>query len=155
MKRTSFLIVFTILGLFPAFSQNYQSDSTAIANIIQEVFVGMRESDTSKMVPHMHPNVKMQSLNAGERGNEISSLNDASGWLNAVANNTGDIWDEQIENLKINSDGAVAAAWMDYKFYLGDELSHCGINSLQFVKKDEKWKIIYIIDSRFKNNCSE
>jgi hypothetical protein len=73
--------------------------------------------------------------------------------LNAVAQNAGKVWDEQVDNVRILSDGMVAIAWMDYKFYLGDELSHCGINSFQFIKVDENWKIIYIIGSRKKENC--
>ncbi|WP_375580288.1 hypothetical protein ABWH96_04415 [Marivirga tractuosa] len=140
---------------FSAFTQSYASDSIQIAGIIKDVFDGMRESDTMKMAPHMHQNVKMQSLNVDGEGNNVSQLNGASGWLNAVAKNKGEPWNEQVDNLRILSDGAVATAWMDYTFYLGDKLSHCGINSFQFIKINEKWKIIYIIDSRFKKNCSE
>lgn len=154
MKKKSLLLAFVLLSSLPLFSQNYQKDSVQIAEIIHSVFDGMRESDTSKMAPYMHSNVKMQSLNVGENNNKISQLNGAQGWLNAVANNEGTVWDEQIDNLRINSDGAVATAWMDYKFYLGDQLSHCGINSFQFIKIDGKWKIIYIIDSRKKKKCN-
>lgn len=153
MKKTILLFFTTLFIAFPAFTQNHHSDSVQIADIIQDVFDGMRESDTSKMAPHMHPNVKMQSLTIDESGNKISQLNGAEGWLNAVANNKGAVYDEQVDNLRILSDGGVATAWMDYKFYLGDELSHCGVNSFQFIKIDEKWKIIYIIDSRKKENC--
>ncbi|WKK75988.2 nuclear transport factor 2 family protein [Marivirga salinae] len=155
MKKIIFFTTFIFFISFSAFTQSYQRDSTQIAEIIQDVFDGMRESDTTKMAPYMHPNVKMQSLNVDGEGNEVSQLNGAQGWLNAVAKNKGDVWNEQIDNLKIQTDGEVASAWMDYKFYLGDKLSHCGINSFQFIKMDGKWKIIYIIDSRFKSNCSE
>ncbi len=155
MKKIIFLTFFTLFISFSACTQSYQGDSTQIAEIIHDVFDGMRESDTTKMAPYMHPNLKMQSLNVDGGSNEVSQLNGAQGWLNAVAKNDGDVWNEQIDNLKIQTDGAVASAWMDYKFYLGDKLSHCGINSFQFIKMDGKWKIIYIIDSRFKSNCSE
>lgn len=154
MRKNILFIIFSFFISLSAFSQEHQSDSVAIADIVQNVFDGMRESDTSKMAPYMHGNVKMQSLSVDESGNKVSQLNGASGWLNAVAQNQGDIWNEQIDNLSIQSDGAVATAWMDYKFYLGDQLSHCGINSFQFIKIDGKWKIIYIIDSRKKNNCN-
>ena len=143
MKKILFLSGVILAYSFSVLSQNPQHDSTQIAKIIHDVFDGMRESDTSKMAPYMHPNVKMQSLNVDESGNKVSQLNTAQGWLNAVANNTGEVWNEQVDNLKINSDGALATAWMDYKFYLGEKLSHCGVNSFQFIKIDEKWKIIY------------
>lgn len=148
------LVCFALFISCNALAQNHQKDSIAIAEIIHNIFDGMRESDTSKMAPYMHQNVKMQSLSVDGKGNKVSPLNGASGWLDAVANNKGEMWDEQIENLSIQSDGTVANAWMNYKFYLGENLSHCGINSFQFIKIDENWKIIYIIDSRKKNNCN-
>ncbi|WP_296619772.1 nuclear transport factor 2 family protein [Marivirga sp.] len=153
MKRILFLSTFTLLFYFSAFTQNHHSDSVHIAGIIQDVFDGMRESDTTKMAPHMHSDVKMQSLSVNGIGNKVSQLTGPQGWLNAIANNTDAIYDEQVDNLRILSDGAVATAWMDYKFYLDKELSHCGVNSFQFIKVDGKWKIIYIIDSRKKQNC--
>jgi hypothetical protein len=153
MKKVILLSAFILSISFSAVAQDTQADSVHIAGIIQNVFDGMRESDTSKMAPYMHPNVKMQSLNRDDNGNTLSQLNGVSGWLNAVAQNAGKVWDEQVDNVRILSDGMVAIAWMDYKFYLGDELSHCGINSFQFIKVDENWKIIYIIDSRKKENC--
>lgn len=154
MKKILFLFAITIFISLSAFAQNDQDDAIRITGIIQDVFDGMRESDTTKMAPYMHPNVKMQSLNADGNGNKVSQLNTAQGWLNAVANNKGEVWNEQVDNLQIFTDGAIATAWMDYKFYLGEKLSHCGTNSFQFIKIDEKWKIIYIIDSRKTNNCN-
>ncbi|MGJ3236502.1 nuclear transport factor 2 family protein [Marivirga sp.] len=154
MMRFLYLFVLIFSVSFSSVAQNLQLESVQIADILHDVFDGMRESDTSKMAPYMHQNVKMQSLSVDDNGNKVSQLNGAIGWLNAVAKNQGDIWNEQIENLKIQSDGAVATAWMDYKFYLGNKLSHCGVNSFQLIKVDEKWKIIYIIDSRKKNNCN-
>lgn len=71
MKKTLFLLAIILFISFPSFSQSYQADSVQIAKIIQDVFDGMRESDTSKMAPYMHPNIKMQSLSVDEKGNEV------------------------------------------------------------------------------------
>ncbi len=155
MKKHIILSAIALSLSLSVFSQSYEADSVQIATIIHDIFDGMRESDTSKMAPYFHEDAKMQSLNVDDKGNSLSQLNGPSGWLNAVEQNKGDVWDEKINKLIITSDGAVAVAWMNYEFYLGENLSHCGINSFQFIKIDEKWKIIYIIDSRFKNNCSE
>jgi hypothetical protein len=155
MKKHLLLSTIALTLSFSALAQTGEADSIKIANIIHVIFDGMRESDTSKMAPYFHESAKMQSLIIDGKGNSLSQLNGYSGWLDAVEKNTGDVWNEQISNLAITSDGAVAIAWMDYKFYLGNNLSHCGINSFQFVKIAEKWKIIYIIDSRKSNDCTE
>lgn len=152
MKKAVVLLVCTCLT-FSGVAQNYESDSIQIAEIITEIFDGMRQSDTMKMAGHMHSSAKMQSLNVDGSGNKVSKLSGVAGWLNAVAKNSDVVWDEQVDNLRVQSDGSIATAWMNYKFYLGDELSHCGTNSFQFIKTDEKWKIIYVIDSRNEGNC--
>jgi hypothetical protein len=51
-------------------------------------------------------------------------------------------------------DGNLASVWTDYKFYIGEKFSHCGVNSFQLFKGDDGWKIIYIIDTRRKDNCN-
>ena len=154
-KVTLFAISFLVLSL-PLFSQSYEADSLEVSEIINDIFDGMREGDTSKMAPYMHLSAKMQTLAVNEKGNKVSDLSGPESWLNAVANNNTDkVWNEEVDNLRINSDGAVATAWLDYKFYLDKDLSHCGVNSFQFIKVNEKWKIIYIIDSRFRDNCED
>ena len=63
-------------------------------------------------------------------------------------------YDERIVFTKILIDGPLAAVWTDYKFYLGEKFSHCGVNSFQLVKGDQGWKIVYIIDTRRKEGCN-
>ena len=48
----------------------------------------------------------------------------------------------------------MANAWAPYEFYINSEFSHCGINSFQLIKIEGNWKIIYIIDTRRKDNCN-
>jgi len=55
---------------------------------------------------------------------------------------------------KILIDSQLASVWTDYKFYIGDKFSHCGVNSFQLVKLNDGWKIVYIIDTRRKEGCN-
>jgi hypothetical protein len=41
----------------------------------------------------------------------------------------------------------------EYTFYVGDQMSHCGVNAFQLMKTTEGWKIIGITDTRRKDNC--
>ncbi len=47
----------------------------------------------------------------------------------------------------------MANAWTPYEFWYNGNFSHCGVNSFQLIKKDEKWKIIYLVDTRRKEGC--
>lgn len=60
---------------------------------------------------------------------------------------------EELLDYTIQIDGDMAHAWTPYKFWLNDELSHCGANSFQLVKDRDEWKIIYIIDTRRREGC--
>lgn len=148
------ILTLCYLFSFQSYTQVNPSDSAAITQIITEVFDGMRQSDSSLIGKHMHPAVMMQTVSRTESGNTISKLTKADGWLKAVAENTGAMWDERIDQLQISSDGTLASAWMDFAFYLGDTFSHCGHNSFQFIKIKGNWKIIYIIDSRMRDDCN-
>lgn len=53
------------------------------------------------------------------------------------------IWDVEIQ-----VDGPLATAWVPYVFYVGDQLSHCGVNAFQFAELESGWKIIQVTDTR-------
>ena len=63
-------------------------------------------------------------------------------------------FDERIVFSKILIDGPLATVWTDYKFYIDEKFSHCGVNSFQLAKLDNRWQIVYLIDTRRKDNCS-
>ena len=48
----------------------------------------------------------------------------------------------------------MAHVWAPYEFWYNGEFSHCGVNSFQLFKEEDTWKIIYLIDSRRKEDCN-
>ena len=64
-----------------------------------------------------------------------------------------EVWDERIWDVVIHIDDNLASAWMNYAFILGDTLSHCGVNSMQFVRTAEGWKAVYLVDTRRRTGC--
>ena len=40
--------------------------------------------------------------------------------------------------------------WTTYEFYVNGTLSHTEVNAFTLFKKDNHWKIIYLIDTRRK-----
>ena len=74
-------------------------------------------------------------------------------FLNAIGSPHDVVWHEEIWNLKIQVDGDFAQAWCDYAFYAGKTFSHCGIDAMQFYRKDGQWKMFHIADTRRKAGC--
>jgi SnoaL-like domain len=54
---------------------------------------------------------------------------------------------------EIKIDANMAMAWTPYKFYIGENFSHCGVNLFTLVKLEQDWKIVNIIDTRRRQGC--
>ena len=89
--------------------------------------------------------------------NEEAEVSIRSGSLEAFVNSIGSSepgrLNEKIGGYEIKIDGELASAWTPYEFYVGEEFSHCGVNSFQLLKTAEGWKIFHIVDTRRKDNC--
>jgi hypothetical protein len=57
-------------------------------------------------------------------------------------------WDERIWDVQIQVDGPMAIARTPYAFYLGDALSHCGVNAFHLVRRGSAWRILQITYTR-------
>ena len=68
--------------------------------------------------------------------------------MKAVGTPHKEQWDERIYDVKIQVDGPLATAWTPYKFYFGENFSHCGVNAFTLIKTDDGWKISGITDKR-------
>lgn len=146
--------------LFSSFSysqgKSIKNQENQIRAVIEQLFDGMRESDTSKVSACFHADAKLSSTYFNEKMDRAKvRQGEKTVFLEAIATPKKEIWNEQISNLEINIDDYFATAWMDYSFYIDETLSHCGVNSIQFLQNDGKWQIIGIIDTRRTENCEK
>ncbi len=157
MKSSSILSIICVLTLLvsPSFSAAQTPDETAIKNQIHTLFEGMRAGDSSKVSSVFYPEAIMQSIAKGKDGEEQVINGSLQNFLKAVGTPHDIMWDERVSTIDVRMDGALAHAWVPYSFYRGDDFSHCGVNSLQLKKRDDGWKIIYIVDTRRPTNCIE
>jgi len=151
MKRCTILaILLTCLntGLFA------QNEETAIKQTVNNLFIGMKAGDSTIARSAFAGNCIMQTIvsNYGIASARTENLNEFIKFIGSVAK---DKLDERIVFTKILIDGPLAVVWTDYKFYLNNKFSHCGVNSFQLVKGAKGWRIVYLIDTRRKNGCKE
>jgi hypothetical protein len=143
------------LGLALAGTATAQStptpDQQAVQAVITRVFDGMRESDSAKVRGTFAPGMRM--VRVGTRANPDTVVFDTpDGWLNAVAR-SNKTWDERPSNIRIEVDGNLASAWMDYIFKVNGTLSHCGADSFELVKVKGEWKITQLGDTQRRTGC--
>lgn len=144
-------VVLTLL--FLNISAVAQTDDDAVKTTINALFDGMRKSDSAALQSVFADGAMMQTIVKTKDGKTVVRSETVQNFIAAVSKPHEKLYDERIVFGTIKIDGDLASVWTPYKFYLGDQFSHCGVNSFQLVKMDGAWKVVYIIDTRRKQNC--
>ena len=144
-----------LIGLFLlAPSLQAQDDIAEIKKTITTMFDGMRAGDSSMVHSVMKDDVIFQRVTQNREGKAVVQTSSFQNFLNAVGTPHDKVWDEQIEFGTISIDGDLASAWTPFKFYLGGEFSHCGVNSFKLYRTENGWKIFHLVDTSRKDNCA-
>ena len=60
----------------------------------------------------------------------------------------GQLLDERLMNTEVKVSDNLASVWTDYKFYVGERFTHCGVDNFQLAKGTDGWKIVALADTR-------
>ncbi len=145
------LVILTIVGA----GAQAQTPESEIQSVIETLFDGMRAGDSSMVASAFTRDAVMQTITQNREGTIVKVDGNLQQFLTAVGTPHEQIWDEKIGGYEIKIDGELASAWTPYQFFVGENFSHCGVNSFQLAKLDGEWKIIYIVDTRRRTNCIE
>ncbi|MCO5937082.1 nuclear transport factor 2 family protein [Mucilaginibacter sp. RB4R14] len=132
-----------------------QTDKDDIKKIITNMFDGMRKGDTIILRSTFHKDMVLQSVANKKDGSTTLVTEKADDFIKQVGTLHKEIYDERITWGDIKIDGDLASVWTPYKFYVGSQFSHCGVDFYQLMKTATGWKVIYIVDTRRKDNCPE
>jgi hypothetical protein len=147
--RICLLIILTISGL----KSLAQNDESAVKAVINNLFEGMRKTDTALLRSTFTSQPILQTVARNREGKVSIRSENLDSFVVSIARPRKEVLDERISFETVRIDGDLAAAWTPYKFYIGDHFSHCGVNSFQLVKLDGVWKIQYLIDTRRRQGC--
>lgn len=162
MKRSSLLLFawallfcFSIAPNTTLFAQKSASqEEKNVMAVIAQLFDGMRAGDSSQVRAVFMPNTQMQTVMTNNGLTEIRTQG-VDRFIMAVGTPHEQVWDERLYETGIKIDGDLAVVWTDYRFYLGGNFSHCGVNVFQLIKSAKGWKIFQLCDTRRKDDCGE
>ncbi len=129
------------------------AEMKAVRKVSDTLFDGMRAGDASMVASVFADGATLNRAGVDREGNPRFSNTPVSAFVEAVGRPTEQAWDERIWNVDIKIDDRLASAWMDFAFYLGDNLSHCGVNSVQLFKGDAGWKMVTLVDTNRREGC--
>ncbi len=153
LRRPAFVLLVgaMLLGLSAPRLRAQSPDQDAAYRTLTQLFDAMRARDTAAMRSAFVSNASMQSLHP-ERG---VSFNSIEGWISGVSRApAGVVLDERLANPVVKVDGDLASVWVDYWFFLGDRLSHCGVDAVLLHRQNGQWKIFSIVDTRRSTGCA-
>lgn len=125
----------------------------AVEETVRALFDAMREADSAAVRALFHPDARLSG--PVEKGGEVILRSSSAASFAGAVGGAERTWDERISGLEVRVDGRLATAWMDYVFYLGDELSHCGVNAMQLYRSDDGWRIFQVADTRRREGCPD
>lgn len=147
IKNLSSIVLCLSFALQANASELTSPQQRDILKPIHMLFDGMREGNGDKVRAVFHPTAVMHRAHAKLREGGTPEK-----FAEAVDKPKDKVWDEKIWDIKIQRDDKLASVWTQFAFYLGDTLSHCGVNSFQLYQFEDGWKIIYLGDTFRKGN---
>uniref|UniRef100_UPI004047C92F nuclear transport factor 2 family protein n=1 Tax=Roseivirga sp. TaxID=1964215 RepID=UPI004047C92F len=148
--RTVFCVLVFFMTILVAKAQTENED---IKKTIMTLFDGMRKGDSTMVHSAFAKDAIMQTIANNREGQVQVQSGKLADFLKAVGTPHTEVWDERIEFGDIKIDGPMASVWTPYQFFRGESFSHCGVNSFQLYKGEKGWKIIYLVDTRRRDDC--
>lgn len=121
--------------------------------VIKTLFDGMRAGDSTMLRSVLHPEAHLQSSFINKESIPMLKSGSITGWVKSVGTPHEEIYDEKIWSYEVRIDDNLASVWTEYTFYVGEKLSHCGVNAFHIVNTADGWKISHITDTRRRENC--
>ena len=137
----------------PIRAQNNQAREAAVVATLQKLFDGMRSRDAAAMRSVFDPSAKL--INAATRDGQTTiraiAIDD---FVNSIMSAPADAQlIERIYSPEVRIDGNLATFWAFYTFHLGEQFSHCGVDTAQLFETSEGWKIVSLADTRRREGC--
>ncbi len=150
MKKGFLCIMIFFLGV--QFTQA-QSEKEAVIAVIDKFFDSMRAADSATLRTIFHPECIFQRTGFDQNGKSVVRPASPEGFLNNVGSAQKGALDERIWSYDVRVDMNFATAWTDFTFFYDGNMTHCGVNAFEFLKTDDGWKLIRIIDTNRKEDC--
>ena len=149
---TVFALAAVLAGL-PSPGLGQADEEAAVLAVVEAMFNAMRAGDSTAFRAVLHPTATGASVSVRDGQPTLARESSLEGFVQAVGTPHEQVWDEKIWDAEVRIDGLLATVWTPYAFYLGDQLSHCGVDAFQLFKGEDGWQVFHIADTRRREGC--
>ncbi len=163
-KSGLIILIILLISVKTTFAQSPEKEEVKVA--INRLFEGMRKGDSTMAWSVFHTKAITQSIGFSSKTgkNYINTDNRLNSFMTSIGTPHTEVWDEQPGEFDIKIDQQMAQVWVPYQFYLGGKFSHCGVDIFTLYNEGynadqsqtkSNWKIVYLIDTMRKDNCTK
>lgn len=131
-------------------TKNVHADSLAVRNVIEQLFIGMKNSDSTAVKSCFHTDARLCTTGEDRTGKPFMRVESIAGFVQTIGKTPKGVLDERLQSMTVMIDQHLATVWTPYQFYANGTFSHCGVNAFQCVRTDAGWKILQVTDTRRK-----
>ncbi len=147
------LFLMILFATQPSNSQQVEKDE--VKKTVEGFFEAFHNQDSVAMKQFVANDVVLQTTGRNKEGKTMFRSSPIEKLYESIVSIPDSVsFQEKLTSWNIQVDRTMANAWVGYEFWLNGNFSHCGINSFQMVNFDGEWKIIYLIDTRGRADCS-
>ena len=125
-------------------STNNDAEKAAVLHVIKQTFKAMLTADTLLLKSCFAPGAIMHVVQ-NQKDSVIVRTSRATDFIANIGKQQPGSLDERSFDEIIYIDREMATAWAPYTFHRNGVFSHKGIDSFQFVKLKDGWKIQYLM----------
>lgn len=144
---TAFLLA-TALSPIEAQAPAAGNAEQEVRAVVTRMFDAMRARDTATMRTVFDSGARLIGT-TNRNGTPVVEVTPIGTFIGIVATAApGQLLDERLMNTEVKVSDNLASVWTDYKFYVGERFSHCGVDNFQLAKGADGWKIVALADTR-------
>ena len=153
MRRLTLLSVATlvIMATQPNDARAQETDEEAIIRLVDEMFEALAAKDTAAMRAMMVPGTRLVITTFNQAGDPVYGSVSLDQLFASLA--SGPPMREDTFNPEVMIHDNLASIWVDYDFWVGDTLDHCGKDNFQLARDGEGWKFIALADTQRREGC--
>lgn len=153
MKPILIPAVLALAALAPVRLSAQVTTEDSVRAVIVQLFDGMRTRDSAAVRAAFVPDARLQTALVRDGRPELRA-DSVGAFVRAIGGAPADVTlDERVDSVHVRIDGPLAVVTVDYTFYAGQRLSHCGIDAFQLFRGPEGWKIFQLTDTRRRAGC--
>jgi len=148
MKNLMFMIlIFCSVGV--------QAQSGTPEQLVKDFFEAFHAQDTIQLKKYGVDSLELRSISQNAQRNTLINTSTFLEFRKGIAAIPKEAtFKEIIHEYRVEENGLLATVTTPYTFYYNGQKSHCGTNIFNLVKINEQWKILFLMDSRHKENCN-